>query len=94
VKIVASDEVRRFIQDHGGDLYVWTKGHGCCQNVALLDADTRRPRGWREGPRPIDAGGFRLFLRTGARLPDELLLELKDRRRTVRAFWDGCAFVV
>ncbi len=96
MRIVASDEVRRFVRANGGDLYVWTRGHGCCSGrVTFLATDTRRPRDWSHEPEPIDAGGFRVHLRTGGRgLPGELVLELRRRRRTVDAFWDGCAFVL
>lgn len=96
MRIVASDQVRRFVQDHGGRLYVWTTSHRCCSSrLTLLDADTRPPRGWTQDSDRIDAGGFDLFLETGAHgLPRDLVLELRGRRRKISASWDGCAFII
>jgi hypothetical protein len=96
MRVVASDEVCRFLRDHGGRLYVWTSGHRCCSGgLTLLEATTKRPPGWTRESQPIDAGSFELFLDTGTHgLPRDLVLELKGRRRKIRAFWDGCAFII
>jgi hypothetical protein len=42
---------------------------------------------------PFD--GIQLFVRpVGGRLPEELHLDIKGRRRPrVRAYWNGCAYV-
>jgi hypothetical protein len=42
----------------------------------------------------IDAGGFALLLDLGGqRLPEELVLELRGRRKKLAAFWNGQAWV-
>ena len=44
--------------------------------------------------RRIDAGGFELLLDLGGQsLPEELVLELRGRRRRIAAFWNGQAWV-
>jgi hypothetical protein len=96
MRILASDEVRTLVHEHGGRLYVWTTGHGCCaSSVRFLAADTTRPRAWKARSAPVDAGGFELFLDAGVHgLPDELTLEVKGRKRKIRAFWNGCAYII
>ena len=42
----------------------------------------------------LDADGFELSFDGGRRLPETIVLELSRRKRRVRAFWDGCAFVL
>jgi hypothetical protein len=42
----------------------------------------------------IDAGGFELLLDLGGqRLPEELVLELRGRRKKLAAFWNDQAWV-
>ena len=45
ITVVAGDEVRRFVAERGGELYVWVSHHGCGRcGLALLEAETTRPR--------------------------------------------------
>ena len=95
MNITASDTVRDLVRERGGALYVWTCSHRCCSGpLTLLEAGTERPAGaaWRF--RRIDAGGFELLLDLGGQsLPEELVLELRGRRRRITAFWNGQAWV-
>jgi hypothetical protein len=96
MRILASDEVRTFVREHGGRLYVWTSDHRCCTGrLTFLAAETTRPPGWKGRSEPVDAGGFELFLDAGVHgVPDELVLDLKGRKRRISAFWNGCAYIV
>ena len=96
MRILASDEVRRVVRERGGRLYVWTTIHRCCSGrLTLLEAATTRPPGWRRPPDPIDAGGFDLYLDAGVRpAPRELVLEAHGRKQKIRAFWNGCAYII
>ena len=96
MRILASDQVRTFVRERGGRLYVWTTSHRCCGgSLTFLAADTVRPPRWRQRCDPIDAGGFDLCLDAGARrAPHELVLEVHGRKQKIRAFWNGCAFIV
>ena len=57
--------------------------------------DGQRAAGGAERPfRAYDAGGYEVLLDMGGRrLPDELVLELRGRRRSVVAFWNDQAWV-
>ena len=94
---MASGEVRAFVRERGGQIYVWTTNHRCCRGtLTLLEASTTRPTGTRHTRfEHIDAGGFALYLDAGGRRhPRELVLELKGRRHALRAYWDNCAYVM
>lgn len=93
--IVAADEVAAYVREHGGRLYVWATDHRCCGGrLTLLDAGTAPPARPPGDFVRYDAGGYDVFLAAGVRRPPhELALELKGRRQSVRAFWNGCAFV-
>jgi hypothetical protein len=95
MEIEVSDDVRAFVRERGGRLYVWATDHRCCAGrLTLLDADTTPPDGSPRRFARVDAGGFELYLDAGARaLPERLAFELTRRRRKVRAFWNDCAFV-
>ncbi len=94
--IVAGAGVRDFVARNGGRLYVWTIDHRCCTGqLTLLRADVTRPPGWRSTRPPLDETGFELHFDSGAHgQPRELVLELSRRGRAVRAFWNGCAYVM
>jgi hypothetical protein len=95
MRITAADRVGRVVRERGGRLYVWTSSHRCCTGpLTLLEAATERPPGERPGFRTIDAGGFAVLLDMGGhRLPDELVLELRGKRKKVVAFWNDQAWV-
>lgn len=95
LRIIASDDVREFVRQHGGRLYVWATDHRCCRGLlTLLDADTRQPENWNERSEWAPAAGFEVYLDAGWHgRPEELVLELSWGRRKVRAYWNGCAYV-
>jgi hypothetical protein len=95
MKITATDEVRELARERGGSLYVWTSAHRCCSGpLTLLEAATEMPPGAARRFLAFKAGGFELLLDMGGqRLPEELVLELRGRRRKIAAFWNGQAWV-
>jgi hypothetical protein len=96
VNVVATLPAMEFVLARGGRLYVWPSSTVCCGGTRLIEAST-------EPPADVDrfvsvpAVGFELFVRaTGTReLPDELHVDLGGiRRRRVRAFWNGCSYLI
>ena len=86
MRIRATDEVAAAVRERGGRLYVWTSAHRCCTGSL--------PEGGAREFRAHDAGGFQVLFDPGERRPpDELVLELRGRRRKVVAFWDDQAWV-
>ena len=95
IRIVAADDVRRFVRERGGRLYVWTVAHrGPRSVITLLETATTCPQGPTLGFVRFSAGDFDLYLDAGGRdWPDELVLELGWRRRLVRAYWNNRAYL-
>jgi hypothetical protein len=95
MRIRATDEVAAAVRERGGRLYVWTSSHRCCTGpLVLLETGFAPPKGETRDFRVHDAGGYQVLLDMGAqRLPDELVLELRGRRRKVVAFWNDQAWV-
>jgi hypothetical protein len=96
VEVVASDDVRRFIADGGGELYVWVSRHGgCCRGaLSLMEAETQRPERPLLAFRRVSVAGFDLYLDAARRYwPLQLELELTGRGRRVSAYWNGQAWV-
>lgn len=95
IDVVAAPDVRRFIAQRGGDLYVWVSVHGWgFFRTALLEATTERPR--RPGLlfRRRRARGFDLLLEAGRRWwPKTLELELCGHGKRVCAYWNGQGWV-
>jgi hypothetical protein len=95
MKIRATDEVAAAVRERGGRLYVWTAAHRCCTGpLVLLETGDQPPPGGAREFRAFDGGGYQVLLDMGGRrLPDELVLELRGRRRKVVAFWNDQAWV-
>jgi hypothetical protein len=95
MRIRAKEEVAAAVRERGGRLYVWTTAHRCCTGpLVLFETDVEPPKGRTWEFRPHDAGGFEVLLDMGGRrLPDELALELRGRRRAIVAFWNDQAWV-
>lgn len=95
VTVTASPEARAALAARGGDLYLWTSGHGCCVGrITLLEADTARPATGDHHFERVAGRGFDLFVDLGTRTPPkELVLELRGRHKRIAAFWNGQAWV-
>ena len=97
VRVLAAEEVRDVVREHGGSLYLWTDTHGVCEGkVTLLQVGTERPPD--EGlqfERIGDGGdGFDVFLAIGSLLrPEFVEIELHGRKKQIRAYWNGQASV-
>jgi hypothetical protein len=94
VRVVATEEAVRFIEEAGGRLYVWPRKPRCCGAVTVLEASSKQPVGRAFRPLATSAEIDVLVPEGLARLPDELHLELKRLPRRVEAYWNGCAWVV
>ena len=95
MRIRTTDEVAAAVRERGGRLYVWTSAHRCCTGpLVLLETGSEPPKGKAREFRAHDVGGYEVLLDMGGqRLPDELVLELRGRRRKVVAFWNDQAWV-
>jgi len=95
MRIRATDEVAAAVRERGGRLYVWTSAHRCCSvQTVLLETGSEPPVGEGRQFRSHDAGGYEVLLDMGRqRQPEELVLELRGRRRKVVAFWNDQAWV-
>jgi len=93
VRVQASPEAVRLVQEQGGKLYVWARRSRCCHGSLTFLETSSEP-----GDRPcrhVDADGIELFLDERLGEPEELVVEAKGRRRRhVHAYWNGCAYVV
>jgi hypothetical protein len=94
VRVVASEEARRYVAERGGRIYVWLSSSGCCHSVPRLDSGTE-PKAGREFRR-VAAEDFEVwFPQKLERLPSELHVEVhRFPRRRVEAYWDGCVWIV
>lgn len=91
MKLVAGPDVRDYVEERGGAVYVWAKSSGCCRGRTwTLECATEQPA--REFELAHAAGGFQVFTSAGLREPDELHLEL-DRRGGLAAFWNGQSWI-
>jgi hypothetical protein len=94
LRVVASEDASRLIDESGGRLFVWTQRQHCCHPVTLLKSSTEPPEGKTFRREPVSAP-FELYVPEGlAHLPDELHVETGRFPRRVEAYWDGCAWVV
>jgi hypothetical protein len=95
VTILPGEGVGEIVRERGGSLYLWTDVHGVCEGkVTLLQAGTERPRTQDLRFERIAADGFEVFLAIGSLLwPEFVELELHGRKRQIRAYWNGQAWV-
>lgn len=91
----ATDAAREVIREAGGTLYVWTSEHACCSGpLTLLETGLGEPSGRPRRFERVAADGFDVLYDRGLRRrPDELVIELRGRRRRVVAFWNDQAYV-
>ena len=95
MRVVASDEASAFVLEHGGRLWVRLRSTRCCRSLlTYLDASTDAPSGTFRRVAGAD-GGFDVYMQEDLpRLPTELHVTLSHfPRRSVQAFWNGCAWV-
>lgn len=92
MRVQATPEAVRLIQEQGGQLYVWAKRSRCCDSLTYLETSSEpRKRLFRR----VEADGIELYLDQSLADPEVLVIEAKgSRRRHVHAYWDGCAYVV
>ncbi|MEP7224648.1 MAG: hypothetical protein ABI783_06795 [Actinomycetota bacterium] len=91
MRLVVGSKVREHVQERGGSVYVWPRKVGCCGGKAfVLDADTEKPDREFELVHAVD--GLQILTTLGLSQPDELHLEL-GRRGTLRAYWNGQAWI-
>lgn len=80
------------VAKRGGKLFVWSKTTRCCHGTTCFletstEADERRPF------RRVDADGIDLYVDL-RQLPDTLDVDVGGfRDRSVRAYWNGLAWV-
>ena len=93
MRLDASPEAVRLVQEQGGKLYVRAKRTRCCGGP-LVFLETSAEPGERRF-RQVEADGIELYLDVRLGVPEELVLEAEGRRRRhVHAYWEGCAYVV
>jgi hypothetical protein len=93
VRVHATAEAVRLVQEQGGQLYVWAKRSRCCHGSLTYLETSSEPR--KRLFRRVDADGIELYLDQSLGNPEELVIEAKGlRHKHVHAYWDGCAYVV
>ena len=91
--VEASPEALALIAEQGGKLYVHARRTRCCSSAITL-LETACEPGSRRFNR-FDAGGVEVYLDAALTPPEKLELDVAGfRRKTVRAYWNGCAYVV
>ena len=93
MRVTATPEAADLVRERGGRLYVWPRTGRCCRSVTWLETATE-PEGGRAF-RLAYADDFELYVpRHLGRLPDELEVDVRGRRRRrIEAYWNGCAWV-
>ncbi len=94
IRVLVSDGARRFIAEHGGELYVWVTIHGVLFPVQILESATGRPRAQGLFFRRRHVEGFDLMLQADRRIwPLTLDIDLCAHGTKVCAYWNGLAWV-
>jgi hypothetical protein len=95
MRIVTTPEARSMINDDGGLLFVRRSSLGSVRGAIRTLLTTTEPPPDAFDYQRFETKGFLVFLEPGVRPPRELHIEVVGwMRRRVRAFWNGCAFVV
>ncbi len=93
MRVEASPEAVRLVEEQGGRLFVWAKRARCCHGTMTYLETSSEP-----GERPfrrVYSDGFQLYLDARLAEPEELVIEASGRRRKhVHAYWNGCAYVI
>ena len=94
MRVVASREAVARITELGGRLYVWPRSGRCCSHGLQWLEASPEPRVGVDFE-AVATPDFELYLARMNRLPEELHLDVADRRgRRVAAYWDNCAYVI
>lgn len=91
--VTAAQDLRLYVEDHSGALFVRCHRQHLCRGVSLLQATTKEPRSL-DGYELFVVEGIFVFTQLPAHMrPEELHLSLEGRRRKRPvASWDGCGF--
>jgi hypothetical protein len=96
MNVLTTTSAAEFVRAHGGHLYVWAGSSVCCGGTRFIEASTEPPADLDRFV-TVPSAGFELFVRAAGpdELPDELQIDLGGiRRRRVRAYWNGCAYLL
>jgi hypothetical protein len=92
MRVTASPEAVSLVRERGGKIYVRTHSHRCCGGALTL-LDTSPEPGALTYTR-FEADGIEVYLDARLTPPAELELAAAGfRRRDLRAYWNGCAYV-
>ena len=93
MRVDASPEAVRLVEEQGGRLFVWARRARCCHGTMTYLETSSEP-----GERPfrrVYADGIQVYLDARLAEPEELVIEASGRRRKhVHAYWNGCAYVI
>ena len=93
MRVEASAEAIRLVQEQGGKLYVRAKRARCCGGPLTFLETSSEPG--RQSFRRFPTDGIELYLDERLSPPELLELDVGGlRRKHVHAFWNGCAYVV
>lgn len=93
MRVDASPEAVRLVEEQGGRLFVWARRARCCHGTMTYLETSTEP-----GERPFRRAyseEIQLYLDARLAEPEELVIEVSGRRRKhVRAYWNGCAYEI
>jgi hypothetical protein len=94
MELIVTRPAAEAVHAHGGRVYVWPKARHCCGGGQTLEASFEPPTG-REFQAVGNTAGIELYMPTHlGRFPDELHVDLQRHPRRIRAYWNGCVWVV
>jgi len=94
MELIVTEPAAEYLRKHDSRVYVWTKRRRCCGGGQTLEASLESPAG-RDFTSVENSAGIDLYLPTHlGRLPDELHLDLQRLPQRIRAYWNGCVWVV